>query len=837
MLKTHAAVIIALTAATTTLGLRSFGLLQPLELRVWDAMLQMQMHDGQMRPDDRIVVVGISEEDIRDTKQWPLTDATIAKTLAKLQTYKPRVIGLNLYRNIKHEPGHQQLLSQLRRENVIGITYVGNTPEEHVPAPELLTQLLQQSDEDRIGFNDLVTDADGVVRRSLLYSDTGEHITMAFGLQLALWYLANACPQAECPVISPQLNDLGDLQLGPAVFHRLQPNSGGYHGIGAGEYQIMLRYRRTSQALRQISLRDLAQDKVDPSWLRDKIVVLGLTAPSIKDTALTPYSPKLSGSRQVPSVFIHAQLTSQILDAAQGEQLLGFWDERSEVAWILGWALGGCALVYGIRRGGPLALAALASLVGLGGMAYGLLLVQAYWVPVIAPAIAFSLAAAGMVCYRLLSSRFYDAMLQLPNRALLLKHLDWQIRKPYGETRSPITVLFLDLDRFKLVNDSLGHRGGDLFLGQSVTRIQSCLHRQDVLARVGGDEFAVLLNRDLDLAGVTDLVKRIHQRMEQPFQVQAQTVFTSISTGIARSDATYQNHPDHLLRDAHTAMYQAKALGKSRHVLFASGMRTQMARRWQIELDLHYALESQAFLLYYQPIVDLISGKLAGFEALVRWPHPEHGFISPAEFIPVAEETGMIVPLGQWILQTACEHVSQWQRQFQRPDLMISINLSGVQFTELGLVQFIAQTLERSELEGRCLKLEITETVAMQDVESAIALFLQMRELGANLSIDDFGTGYSSLSYLNRFPITTLKVDRSFVSRMDDMEEDEAIVKTIISLAHSLRMNVVAEGLETLSQLQKLQALGCEYGQGFFFAKPLTVEQVEALLQDNQPWW
>jgi diguanylate cyclase (GGDEF)-like protein len=537
-------------------------------------------------------------------------------------------------------------------------------------------------------------------------------------------------------------------------------------------------------------------------------------------------------------------MVSQVLSAVMdGQPLFWFWAEWLEIGWIVGWAAVGSILGWRVRHWLVLGTATGAALAILWCLSFGLF-IQAGWVPVVAPSLAMVIAGAAAIAYRVVYDTFHDPLTGLPNRALFLKRLNRFIRA----TRSSISshtqpdapqfaVLFLDLDRFKVVNDNLGHDIGDRLLITTSHRLKSCLRPADILARVGGDEFAVLLKGASNLEQATFIASQLQQEMAVPFWIQNQEIFTSVSVGIAFSQGEPGHQPDDLLRDAHTAMYQAKALGKARQEVFATGMRIQIVRRLQLETDLRRAIEQQEFQLHYQPIVSLQTGQTAGFEALVRWQHPQNSFISPAEFIPVAEETGLIIPLGQWVIQTACQQIKQWQTEFETDlPLMMSVNLSGQQFTQPNLVEFIEATLENTDLDGRSLKLEITESVAMQDVESAIAMLARLKALNLQVSIDDFGTGYSSLSYLYRFPVDTLKIDRSFVSRMDDAGDDAAIVQTIVGLAHSLSMNVVAEGVETAAQLARLQTMHCEYGQGYFFSKPVPVQGATALLAAKTYW-
>jgi EAL domain-containing protein (putative c-di-GMP-specific phosphodiesterase class I) len=315
-----------------------------------------------------------------------------------------------------------------------------------------------------------------------------------------------------------------------------------------------------------------------------------------------------------------------------------------------------------------------------------------------------------------------------------------------------------------------------------------------------------------------------------PFNLGGHEVFTSVSIGIAPSETGYER-PDDILRDADTAMYSAKSLGKARHEVFDRAMHARAMNLLQLETDLRHALQRDEFLLHYQPIVSLKTGAIHGFEALIRWQHPKHGFISPSEFIPIAEETGLILQIGQWVLREACRQMREWQEQTPATSsLSISVNLSSRQFTQPDLIERISQVLKETGLASSCLRLEITETVVMENIETAASMLKQLQTLGVELSIDDFGTGYSSLSYLHRFPSSTLKIDRSFVSRMMDQSENVEIVRTIAVLAQNLNMSVVAEGVETEEQVTQLRDLGCEYAQGFFFFKPMNALAITEML-------
>jgi diguanylate cyclase (GGDEF)-like protein len=423
-----------------------------------------------------------------------------------------------------------------------------------------------------------------------------------------------------------------------------------------------------------------------------------------------------------------------------------------------------------------------------------------------------------------------DALTTLPNRASFHDLLKLRLGRKQTHKDQNFAVLLLDVDRFKLVNDSLGNSSGDQLLLQIAQRIQTCMRQGDVLSRVAGDEFAVLLD---DVSGEDEacsVATRIQQALAISFNLFGQEVYVTMSIGIALGPGHGEQISD-ILRDAETAMHHAKERGKARYEVFGRDMRGQIMSRLKMETDLRHACERDELYVDYQPIVSLETRRLVGFEVLVRWRHPEFGLIPPKDFIPVAEESGQILKIGQSVLETACRQAKAWQNLHQGDaPLFVSVNLSVKQFTQPDLVEHIAHALEESKLPPRCLKLEITESVFTENIDVAVELLTRLRELGVQLSIDDFGTGYSSLSYLQRFPIDTLKIDRSFVHQMMENEENIAIVRTIVALAQNLGMDVVAEGVETEDQLALLRKLECEKGQGFLFSTPVNVRTAEELI-------
>jgi diguanylate cyclase (GGDEF)-like protein/PAS domain S-box-containing protein len=444
--------------------------------------------------------------------------------------------------------------------------------------------------------------------------------------------------------------------------------------------------------------------------------------------------------------------------------------------------------------------------------------------------------ARKMTEQQLLHDAMHDALTDLPNWALFMDRLGIAIAQTKRRADHQFAVLFLDLDRFKNVNDSLGHAVGDLLLISIARRFRAFLRPGDTVARLGGDEFAILADAIESPSDATRIAERINEELGRPFDLQGHEVFTSASIGIALSSTGY-DRPEEVLRDADTAMYRAKSLGKARHAIFDQEMHRRAVELLSLETDLRRAVSREEFQVHYQPIVALSTGVLEGFEALVRWQHPERGLVYPEEFISLAEETGLIVPLGWRVLREACSQTAAWQKRFPNDQhLTVSVNLSGKQFRQPELVDRIREILEDSSLEPSRLCLEITESMIMEEAESAVGKMRQLRDVGVELHIDDFGTGYSSLSYLHRLPMHTVKIDRSFVRRMSTRNSKSQIVGTIVTLARNLGMRVAAEGLETADQLAKLRQLECEYGQGFFFSRPLDQGDAGRLIA-SQPRW
>ena len=430
---------------------------------------------------------------------------------------------------------------------------------------------------------------------------------------------------------------------------------------------------------------------------------------------------------------------------------------------------------------------------------------------------------------------FYDSLTGLPNRALFHDLLTQAINR-FKSDHIPRAVLFMDLDQFKVINDSLGHRAGDELLIIAARRLQNCLRPGDTAARLGGDEFIILLDGVGDVEDAVQVAQRIAKALGTPIKLAGRQLVVSTSMGIALcEDAT--GEPDDLLRNSDVAMYHAKAEGKARCKVFTADMHAQALRRLELENELRLAIEREQLKLYYHPKVQLSTGNIVGMEALVRWDHPTLGLIAPKEFIPLAEEVGLIDSLGRWVLGEACAEARRWQEQYPAaPPLVTSVNLSMGQFQSSDLVPKIGEILHQTGLAPSCLELEITEREVMEDVEYAIDVLEHVKKLGIKVALDDFGTGYSSLEALRRFPLDALKIDKVFIDGLSKSHQDTAVVQLVIDLAHAVGIQVIAEGVETVEQLRQLRDMGCDQAQGYYFWKPLMGEEAAALQGGSLRW-
>ncbi|MBK7393871.1 MAG: EAL domain-containing protein [Chloracidobacterium sp.] len=430
---------------------------------------------------------------------------------------------------------------------------------------------------------------------------------------------------------------------------------------------------------------------------------------------------------------------------------------------------------------------------------------------------------------------YHDALTGLPNRNYFIDMLKGLLQQSRENLECNFAVLFLDLNGFKTINDSLGHSMGDRLIKNVAKRLSGMVREEDMVARFSGDKFGVILSDLLSKEEATTFADRLAKRLAEPYTLDGRQVFTSAKIGIAYGNSKYPEAED-ILRDADIAMYYSKD-NEENYVIFDQKMHIRAVTRLQLETDLRFAIEREEFELYYQPIIGLENSSLVGFEALVRWNHPQRGLVPPNEFIPISENTGLIIPMTIQILHSACSQLVKWQeRSGNATPLSVAVNLSGKHFGHPNLVEQITTIIAETGIAPASLKLELTEGAVMENAETAILMLQQIKETGVQISIDDFGTGYSSLSYLHRFPIDLLKVDRSFVSAMEENTENGEIVRTVIALAKALNLKVVAEGIESVHQFHQLRILGCEYGQGYLFSKPLPVADIERLLEDKTRW-
>jgi diguanylate cyclase (GGDEF)-like protein len=432
---------------------------------------------------------------------------------------------------------------------------------------------------------------------------------------------------------------------------------------------------------------------------------------------------------------------------------------------------------------------------------------------------------------RLIHEALHDPLTNLPNRRLLVNRLEHAIQWNKRHPDDKFALLYLDFDRFKIINDSLGHNVGDQLLIEMARRLRASVRAVDTIARLGGDEFAILLEAFKSADEILTIVKRIQLNLSPPFEAGENSIVMTASLGIVMDLFQYANQED-IMRDADIAMYSAKVSGRNRFKVFDTSMRAEAEKVLKLENSLRKALENGEFRIYYQPIFSLKQQQITGFEALLRWEHPKKGLLHPADFINSAEESGLIVPIGQWVLREACRQMKQWQTQFSmEPPLSISVNLSSRQFAQPDLAEQIAAILEETDLPGASLRLELTERTLIEDIETAAAKIEYLQALGIEVEIDDFGTGYSSLGYLRRLPVNNLKIDRSFISTLGVNKSGIPIIRAIIAMASSLDMKVIAEGIETQEQMNNLIKLNCDYGQGFLLNKPGDSQAAQALIK------
>lgn len=446
---------------------------------------------------------------------------------------------------------------------------------------------------------------------------------------------------------------------------------------------------------------------------------------------------------------------------------------------------------------------------------------------------AFDITDRKLVEDELRHQVFHDRLTGLPNRVLFMDRLERALQRKKRKKDYGFAVLYLDVDRFKVLNDSLSHEAGDHMLSEIGERLKGLVRAQDTVARLGGDEFILLLEDIRDVNYVLFIAERINTELSKPYAIDDNKVYMTVSMGIALGDADYKQ-ADHIFRDADIALYRAKGQGKARYELFDEVMRNRALNLLQLETDLRHGIEREEFVLYYQPIVQLSNKQVIGFEALIRWRHPKRGLVPPHEFIPVAEESRVIISLGEWIIDEACRQLQYWRKRYPAHPIQLAVNVSSKQFSWQGFASSVQQTLINNNIEPGTLKFEMTESILMEDSSSISETLFSLKDMGIKFSLDDFGTGYSSLSYLHRYPIDCLKIDRSFVSGLEEGDKKNQIVNTIISLADNLDMEVVAEGVEQELHVAKLKSMGCKLAQGYYYSPPVPADEAEAML-DRQP--
>ncbi|MEE3716107.1 EAL domain-containing protein [Tumidithrix elongata RA019] len=776
--------------------LLQLSVFQPLEYLAYNSFTNWR---GEKPWDNRIAIIAIDDWSIERLGRFPWSRDRYAQLLQKLTPAKGSVVAIDLLFS-ETSPLDKKLADAMAGHGRVVLANAGTQEGQFLPPTEVLANAAIAT-----GHIRKHEDIDGVTRKISL-QEQGEPSLALSALQA--YTLVRASPKSL-----PDLN---------------RP--------------LWLNWIQRSQQMQQYSFVDVLEGRVPISTFQDRIAIVGVAA-----TGLDPLPTPFDRNPPAHGVHLHAAILQNLL---QGNAL-------QVVDPIWSWAillLGGGLFSLCLPRRNPIQrlIVSIAAILGWAILSF-ILFANGYWIPTAMPISLFVLTASAIALQEQLRSNrllreanahltrdaFYDRLTNLPNRALFvdrLQHaLDLNLRHPYL-----FAVMFLDLDRFKTVNDSFGHLSGDRLLAAVAYRLNTAMRPEDTLARFGGDEFAILVEGLTDLRDVVVIAERIQEALTKPLLVNEREMIVTASVGIAISSERYLRSEE-MLRDADIAMYRAKSLGKSCYQIFDVSMHDRILDRLRMENDLRRAI-AQTFSLedpqavpelrvVYQPIISLETSKVSGFEALIRWQHPELGPISPADFIPLAEEMGLIVPIGYWVLRQACAQVHAWHERFPSDrNLTLSVNLSPRQFLQADLVEQIVKAIQETQFSVACLHLEITETTIFKNATLGADILANLRKLGIQVYIDDFGTGYSSLGYLHRFPVDGLKIDRSFVQDDDCLKS--GIVQTIITLANQLKLSIVAEGVETLPQLESLRVMLHESGQvqGYFFFKPLEATEVETLL-------
>ena len=611
------------------------------------------------------------------------------------------------------------------------------------------------------------------------------------------------------------------FQIGSTTFTPIVSSAGGYVNIDSAGFQVIPN-PRLGKPVPQITISDVLAGRIDPKSIRGKIVLVGAVAPSLNDYFLASSTNK-SQNPLIPGVQLQAKYISYLLDSVLlGKPPIGFWPEWVETFWIWAWAGIGGAIAWRIQKPLAAALASGGTMVGLLGISL-VLLGNSTWVPIVAPGVALTLTFVSVLASYRWEEHFLDKVTQLPKRKFLLKHLEASLQEVATAPNRNLALALFSFDRLAEIRKGLGDWQANRALAAIASDTSQSFEKWGMVARVGDSELAAAVVCSDRCGEFARTVDELRGQLAQPRTVDELVSILKPDVSIVwSSQYSSPPSPEMMLEDAYATIEQLPSNREAASLLEAKTLRQSVLDNIRGEVLIQEALDRQHFELHYQPIVDLPTQRVVGFEALVRLRSPEHGMIPPVKFIPIAEKTGQIIPLGQWILQEACQQTRKWQDLFPHlGTLTINVNISAQQFGQPNWVDFVAEVLADTGLEGNALAFEITEGVVMKNIDRTLKTIERLKQLDIEIAIDDFGTGFSSLSYLRDFNVDVLKIDRSFVSRMRSSEKDLAIVKTIVALCKLLRLQALAEGVETQEEYRDLLESGCQLGQGYLFAKPM----------------
>ncbi|MCP4595223.1 EAL domain-containing protein [Neptuniibacter sp.] len=786
----------------------SSSVLKRFDLIIYDTLTSL---NNKPAPEE-IVIVAIDERSLASLGRWPWSREIHAQLLDQLS--KAKVIGFDILFSEGESPLADSRFADAINQN--GNVVLALAPEkdqqnnriiELLPIPELAVNSAG------IGHVDTELDIDGICRRIYLYAGLGDPNWPTLGLAIF-----NLFKQDEglSPFAKPQT-----LQEGTG-WVRSTPMLIPFYGP-EGHFQ-------------QYSYADVLNGSITPETFADKVVLVGATAVGMGDAISTPVSGL---HKRLPGVELNANITAALLQSRfihQTSDLVQYALTAVLVLLLL-------PLTYYLpRRYFPLSLP-LGIVISLGLSIVMFLKVSIWFAPAVTilmqilgfTYISWNRYYASLSKIQQLNKEVYerlnfDQLTHLPNREMLKDQLQLELNKAEKE-KNKLALLVIQLSNIKEVNNRLGFAAGDKVLSMASSQIQKAVSHQYPVARLGGIEFAVMLPSQSDRSKVENIGSRLIQLLQLPCELEGEHFFFKPSIGVCLYPEDGHDS-DTLMGNAYSAMHKAKKSRKRRLSFYSQEIKKQLLDQSSLERDLHLALSRNELELYYQPQVMSNSGQITGLEALLRWHHPERGMVRPDQFIPIAESTGLIIEIGNWVLDSACNRAMQWREQYQQ-DIRMAVNLSAIQFSESLIVESITNALRSSGLPPYLLELELTESVLMDDPKNAIELLQRMKQMGINIAIDDFGTGYSSLSYLKQFPLDRIKIDQSFVRDLEDSSESAEITQAIITMAHSLNLKVIAEGVETPQQRGFLLTQTCEELQGYYFSKPLPADKVTLLLQQN----